>query len=109
MRVISRKRLAEFWKKHPDSERQLRIWFKVALAADWSSLAEVRKDFGHADGVELDCGLVVTVFNVGGNKYRLITRIIYPYRRVYTKLVLTHNEYDRPNWKVKLCREHLQQ
>ena len=105
MRVISRKRLAEFWSDHPDARKPLEAWYKLSLKADWASLADVRKVFPHADGVELDCGLLVTVFNIGGNKYRLITRVIYPYRRIYVKVVLTHKDYDRDHWKVKLCQE----
>ena len=80
MRVISRKRLAEFWKRVPSADAVV--------------------------GVELYCGLLVTVFNVRGNNYRLISRIIYPYRRIYVKTALTHREYDQNNWKVKLCREY---
>ena len=106
MRVISRKRLAEFWKRFPDARTPLLAWYKLALKADWASLPDVRVNFPQADGVELYCGLVVTVFNIRGNNYRLITRIIYPYRRIYVKAVLSHQEYDRENWKVKLCREH---
>ena len=106
MRVISRKRLAEFWKGFPDAQTPLLAWYKLAMKADWASLQEVRQDFPHADGVELYCGLVVTVFNIRGNNYRLITRIIYPYRRIYVKTVLTHREYNQNNWKVKLCREY---
>lgn len=54
---------------------------------------------------ELDCALIVTVFNIGGNKYRLVVKIIYEYRRIYIKRVMTHPEYDRGNWKDQLCRE----
>jgi mRNA interferase HigB len=105
MRVISKPRLRAFWQNHPDAEKPLLAWWKAALKADWTSIQDVRRTFPHADAVELYCGLVVTVFNVGGNKYRLISRIIYEYRRVYVKLVLTHAEYNREKWKVQLCRD----
>ena len=106
MRVISRKRLREFWTRFPDAQTALLAWYKLALKADWASLRDVRQEFPHADGIELYCGLMVTVFNIRGNNYRLITRIIYPYRRIYIKTILTHREYDQDNWKVKLCREY---
>lgn len=99
MRVVSLRRLREFWLKHPDAERPLRVWYKLALAGDWSSLGDVRQTFPHADGVKARNGTTLTVFNVGGNKCRIITRIIYEYRRVYIRAVLTHAEYDRDRWK----------
>ena len=107
MRTISRKRLADFWELHPDSKMPLEGWFKAVLNADWASLIDVRKNFPHADGIELKCGLVITVFNAGGNKFRIITRIIYPYRRIYVKAVLTHKQYDSNQWKAQLCREYM--
>lgn len=105
MRVISRPRLRAFWERHPDAETPLNAWWKVALKSDWPSIQQVRAVYPHADAVKLECGLLVTVFNIGGNKYRLVTRIVYEYRRIYIKSVLTHKEYDLGNWKVQLCRE----
>jgi mRNA interferase HigB len=105
MRVIGKARLRRFWEQYPDSRHWLLAWYKTALAADGATLADVRETYPHADGVTLYCGLLVTVFNVRGNKYRLITRIIYEFRRVYVKLVLTHAGYSRENWKVQLCQE----
>ena len=80
-------------------------WWKVAQAADWKSIQDVRRTFPQADAVELRDGTVITVFNVGGNKYRLLCGIVYRYHVVYVRLVLTHKEYTRGNWKVQLCRE----
>jgi mRNA interferase HigB len=105
MRVISKRRLREFWQRWPEARTPLLAWYKTALEADWDSLIAVRQTFPHADAIRLRTGLVVTVFNVGGNKYRLITRIIYPYRRIYVKYVLTHGDYDLDDWKEQLCRE----
>lgn len=97
--------MREFWNKHKDAEGPLKAWWKIAIDADWSTLQDVRTTYPQADGVELDCALIVTVFNIGGNKYRLVVKIIYEYRRIYIKRVLTHPEYDRGNWKDQLCRE----
>jgi mRNA interferase HigB len=102
MRVISKARLRDFWQAHPDAEKPLTTWWKIAGRADWASIQEVRATFPHADAVELESGLTVTVFNIGGNKYRLIARIIYDYRRIYVKRVLTHREYDSRKWEAQV-------
>ncbi|MGH9844624.1 MAG: type II toxin-antitoxin system HigB family toxin [Blastocatellia bacterium] len=94
MRVISKKRLREFWEKHPDSQSPLEEWYKLTRKANWRNLAEVRATFRHADPVG-----TCTVFNIKGNNYRLITKIDYAYQKVFIKYVLTHPEYDRGKWK----------
>lgn len=73
MRVIRLKLLREFRQRHPDSERPLRPWYKTVLQADWKTLQDVRTLYPHADGVA-DDKETLTVFNIGGNKYRLIAR-----------------------------------
>ena len=97
MRVISLKLLREFWREHPDAERPLRHWYKTVLQADWRNLQEVREVYPHADGVT--SSETLTVFNIGGNKYRLIVRIRYDYQLVKVGAVLTHREYDAGKWK----------
>ncbi len=99
MRVISLKRLREFWQLHADAEGPLRKWYKVAVLADWSSLQDIRLAYPHADGVRHPGGGILTVFNIGGNKYRLITRIRYEYGLINVRAVLTHEEYDAGRWK----------
>jgi mRNA interferase HigB len=94
MRVISVKASTEFWVSHRDSERHLRFWHKATKSAAWKSLADVRKTFGSADTYKH-----FTIFNIGGNKYRLIVAIHYNTQRVYVRYILTHAEYDRGNWK----------
>jgi mRNA interferase HigB len=93
--VISRKRLREFWAVHAEAEAPLAEWFKVASKAVWRKFAEVRATYASADVV----GKFV-VFNVGGNKYRLITQIYYEERTLLIRHVLTHAEYDRAKWKA---------
>jgi len=105
MRVIAKPRLRRFWEEHKDAQEPLSSWWKVSRRSDWRSIRDVRLTYPHADAVLLDCGLQVTVFNVGGNKYRLVTRIIYEHHRIYIKAVLTHAQYARGKWKVQLCRE----
>ncbi len=99
MRVISLKRLREFWERHPDAEEPLRLWYRTALHAEWRSLSEVRRTYPHADGVRVPDGGTLTVFNVGGNKYRLIARVRYDYRLINVRCVMTHAAYDRGDWK----------
>ncbi len=94
MRVISRKKLREFWKVHPDAEEPLERWYQAVTAAAWKSFADVRLTFAHADQVGR-----CTVFNIGGNKYRLISAIHYNRGIVYVRHVLTHSEYDVGAWK----------
>jgi mRNA interferase HigB len=94
MHVISKKRLREFWELHGDAEAPLRSWHKAARREDWHSFADVRSRFPHADQVGK-----LTVFNIGGNKYRLIAAIHYNRAKVYVQHVLTHAEYDRGKWK----------
>lgn len=93
------KRLREFWDGHADAEEPLRLWYSTALAADWQSLLDVRQTYPHADGVAAASGEILTVFNVCGNKYRLIVRIRYEHQLVNVRIVLTHAEYDKGQWK----------
>lgn len=99
MRVISIKRLREFWQRHADAEKPLRSWYKIVSGASWTSLQDTRATYPHADGVQADDGEILTVFNISGNKYRLIARIRYDYQLVNIRVVLTHAEYDKGTWK----------
>jgi len=99
MRVISLKRLREFWERHADAEGPLRAWYKTVLGAEWQSLQDARATYPQADGVKTESGETLTVFNIGGNKYRLIARIRYDYQLVNVRAVLTHAEYDKGKWK----------
>jgi mRNA interferase HigB len=99
VRVISQSTLQEFWDRHADAREPLREWFKTACAADWRSLSDVRRVYPHADGVHTRQSGTLTVFNICGNKYRLITRIRYDWKLLNIRCVLTHSEYDRDTWK----------
>lgn len=99
MRVISLRVLRVFLQRHPDAQGPLRLWYKVAVGAAWSNLQDVWCDYPHADGVRTKHGDTLTVFNIGGNKYRLIARIRYDYQLVNVRFVLTHAEYDAGQWK----------
>jgi len=94
MRIISKKRLADFWLKHPDAKDSLLAWYQITKRANWNNLAETRQDFRHADPVG-----TCTVFNIKGNDYRLITKIFYARKLVLVRFVMTHKEYDKGTWK----------
>jgi mRNA interferase HigB len=94
MHVISKKCLRQFWTVHADAERPLRQWFRVVSKAYWRSFAELRATYRTADRVDR-----FTVFNIGGNKYRLVAVIHYNRGKVFVRHVLTHQEYDRGKWK----------
>ncbi len=94
MRIISEKKLREFWQKNPEAESAMREWIKVVKLADWSSFSDVRKTFNHAD-IYGNC----TIFDVGGNKYRIIGKIAYRQKIVFIRFVLTHKEYDGKKWQ----------
>lgn len=91
MHVISRKKLREFWALFPDSEAALQAWFHEAVAASWSSSAELKAKYGSASIVSAER----VVFNICGNKYRLIVRINYVSAALFIRFVGTHKEYDQ--------------
>jgi mRNA interferase HigB len=102
MWVISLRRMRDFWETHPEAERPLRGGVKTALHASWPHLAGVRKAFPHADQVVVGSGSVMTVFNIAGNKYRLVVRIEYEGHKIYIKQIMTHAEYSKDHWKKSL-------
>ncbi len=89
MVVIASSRLRDFWATYPDAETSLLVWYKAARATDWANFADVRATFGNASSVG-NCA----VFNIAGNKYRLVTRVRYPVRTAFVLRVMTHAEYD---------------
>ena len=92
--MIALSTLRSFWETSPrysDAREPALAWYRHVLKADWASPAELKADFGHAsilrDGR--------AVFNLAGNKYRLVAWINYPYRIVYIRFVGTHAQYDQ--------------
>ncbi len=94
MHVITRKRLVEFVRKHPDAEPAVDHWYRIVKRTNFDSFVELRKTFPSADQVGK-----FTVFNIGGNKARLIAVIHYNRDMIYIRHVLTHKEYDKGTWK----------
>src|ERR1035437_102048 len=90
MRVIAKKILREFWQRQNDSEDQLKTWYKEASKAIWTSPGDIKSEYPRAS--ILKSGRVV--FNICGNKYRLIVQINYSRRCVFIRFIGTHSEYD---------------
>ena len=95
MRIISKAAITAFTRTHTAALEPLLHWHSVAKRAVWRHLMDVRADFPHADAVDL-----FTVFNIGGNKYRLVSVIKYRWQVVYVRHILTHAEYDEEKWKL---------
>lgn len=98
MRIISKSPFREFESQNPEAKIPLINWYKEAKKSNWENLAEIKETFPHADLVG-EC----VVFNIGGNKYRLITKINFKAKIIYIRSILTHKEYDKDKWKED-CR-----
>ncbi len=96
VRIIARRALREFWERHAAAEPPLRAWYHDALRADWRTPGDVKRVYANASIV----GENRVVFNIGGNKYRLVVAINYPLRICYVRFVGTHKAYDRVNVKT---------
>lgn len=94
MHIISKKKLREFWKKYPKAKSPLEAWYQTVKHAEWEQFADVRKTFNTADLI----GRFV-VFDIGGNKYRLIAALHFNRGKLFVRHVLTHAEYAAGKWK----------
>lgn len=104
VRIITWRVLRDFGNKWPVAAGALRDWFAITHAARWRSFADVRATFGQTDLVKVGSGQSVCVFDIGGNKFRLVAFVSYAKAKVYVLRVMTHQEYDRGNqrWKDEL-------
>lgn len=92
MQVIAKRTLKLFWAIHPDVETPLSVWHGIASRAEWATPADVKKQFGTTVDFVGDNRVV---FDIGGNKYRLVSHVAYPFRRVLIKFVGTQRDYDK--------------
>ncbi len=99
MRIISEKPIRQFSEKHPESAIVMSQWIRAVKDSNWDDFTDVRKTFNHAD-IYKCC----VIFDVGGNKYRIITKIKFDHKIVYIRFVLTHKQYDEKKWQSD-CRE----
>ena len=91
MRIISLKTLKEFWEAQPDAEQPLKSWYGEAKAGKWQNPAQIKKQYGSASILKDNR----VVFNIAGNKYRLIVKISRNYTVCWIRFVGTHKEYDK--------------
>lgn len=97
MRIISRRRLVEFWENHPDAEQPLRAWYTEAKKASWDSPAEI-KAVASAERTTRSVSILSNnrvVFNIKGNTYRLVVVVEYTQGKMFIRFVGTHAGYDR--------------
>lgn len=94
MHIVTTARLKAFYGSYPDAKASLEYWNKITRTSQWQTFAEVRQTFGSASLVSN-----LTIFNIGGNKYKLISYIDYQAKKVFIRHVLTHAEYDTGKWK----------
>jgi mRNA interferase HigB len=99
VRIIKPSRIREFAGRHPAAASSLDRWLEAAAAARWRSLVDVRGLFRSADEVKVGSGRTVVVFNIAGNRFRLITAIHYNLQKVFVMMLLTHAEYGKDRWK----------
>lgn len=93
MRIIARKTLREFWEKRPDARQALQAWYADVKHAEWASPADIKAIYRNASFLSNNR----VVFNIKGNRYRLIVSIQYEFRIVYVRFIGTHPEYDQIN------------
>ena len=94
MRIIKRGTLEAFWRLHADAKSSLEAWYAVVRRATWQTPAELKRVYANADFVGRR-----TVFNIAGNKYRLIARVNFRSQRVFVLFLLTHGEYSKGTWR----------
>lgn len=91
LRIIAKKILQEFWEKHSDSQQQLKSWYQETNEVKWSNPKQIKKEYPSASFLTDNR----VVFNIKGNKYRLIVKINYEYHMIWIRFIGTHAEYDK--------------
>ena len=91
MRIIARRTLRAFWERHADAEQPLKAWFKEAEHANWVMPTDIKEKYASASILKNSR----VVFNIGGNKFRLVVKIHFNTGVVYIRFVGTHAEYDQ--------------
>jgi mRNA interferase HigB len=91
VRIIARRTIREFWHRHPETEQALRAWFYDARRAVWKSPTDIKRTYANASLI----GSNRVVFNIKGNRYRLVVAINYDYQICYIRFLGTHAEYEQ--------------
>ncbi len=93
MRVISKKKINEAINKYPQAKTSLEAWYAFVKHADWNNISDLKSDFPSADYVQNDR----FVFNIKGNNFRIVAKIIFEYKLIYMRFIGTHKDYDKIN------------
>ena len=102
MNVISRKKLKGFYESRPENRRHasaFEAWFKIARKAHWRNFQDAKATFGQTDVATGDNRRTVTIFDIGGNKYRIVAHVDYSRQTVKIEAIMDHKEYDKGLWK----------
>ncbi len=91
MHIVSVKTLREFWTRHADAEPALRSWYRESKSSAWRSFQDIKERYRSADCLRGNR----VVFDLKGNRYRLVVRVHYNAGRVYIRFVGTHAEYEK--------------
>jgi mRNA interferase HigB len=92
MQIVARRTLKRFCERHPRAETPIDVWYALVNKAEWKSTADVKAQFGATVDFVADNRII---FDIGGNKYRLIVHVSYEYKSVLIKFIGTHREYDK--------------
>lgn len=92
MQIVAKKRLKKFWEKYPRAHIPLKTWYAIVSRAEWKNPADIKKIFGATVDFVADNR---AVFDIAGNRYRLVVHISYDYKAVLIKFIGTHAEYDK--------------
>ncbi len=93
MRIISRRTLREFWEKHENSKEQLKSWYRETERASWKNINELKEEYPSASILKDN----KIVFNIKGNRYRLIVKMNFEFQISWILFIGTHAEYDKIN------------
>ena len=102
MKIVKPLRVREYARAHTAAGSNLDRWLILTKTAEWTDFKDVKNSFSGADAVQVGTGRTVVVFNISGNKFRLITAIHYEIGKVFVLCFLTHAEYSKDNWKKEL-------
>lgn len=91
MRIISKKTLRDFWAKHTDAEQSLKAWHAKTKLANWETSTDIKEDYRNASFVASNR----VIFNIKGNKYRLVAAVNYDFGVIYIRFVGSHKEYNK--------------
>ncbi|HIJ38298.1 MAG TPA: type II toxin-antitoxin system HigB family toxin [Rhodospirillaceae bacterium] len=92
MQVVALRTLRQFWERHAQSETPIKVWYSQVARADWRTPTDIKDQFGATVDFVGDNRVI---FDLSGNKYRLVVRVSYSFKRVLVKFVGTHAEYDK--------------